>query len=163
MSSVRIQTAGHFGVDRGRPVIDDQEPDEVLVLKGDQVLTFEVEDPDLETGRSGTGVAPAGIIAYAGPSYSRRTWDASDGPPGVMYDDGLVTVPTTVSRVRRGPAFDMRHTVIVSVPDGASPANRAATSFTFIRDTKVPTFAVSKSSRTSATRVRPPCWRASAG
>ena len=145
MPSVRIQTAGHFGVDRGRPVIDDQEPDEVLTLKDGEVLTFEVEDPDLETGESGTGVDATGIIAYAGPSFGRRTWDARDGSPGVIYDDGLVTVPTTVSRVRNGPAFDMRHTVIVSVPDGASPANRAATSFTFIRDTKVPTFAVSKS------------------
>ena len=142
MTRVRIQTAGHFGVDRGRPVIDDQQPDEVLVLKAGSMLTFEVEDPDLETGEEGTGIAPAGIIAYAGPSYTRRTWD---GSAQVDYSDGLVSVPTTVSRVRGGPAFDMRHTVIVSVPDGASPSNRSATSFTFIRDTEDPEFVVSKS------------------
>ncbi|MXX68732.1 MAG: hypothetical protein F4Y74_07215 [Gemmatimonadales bacterium] len=145
MSTVRIQTAGHFGVDRGSPVIDDQEPDEVLVLKGGTMLTFEVEDPDLETGEAGTGVNAAGILAWAGSSRSRAYW-IGDG--FVSESDGLVMIPTHVGRTSRVGASageDGRHTVSVAVPDGASPANYGVTSFTFVRDTKDPEFVVSKS------------------
>ena len=145
MSTYRIQSAAHFGVDRGRPVIDDQEPDEVLVLRDGSMLTFEVEDPDLETGEAGTGVNAGGILAWAGSSRSRRYWT---GDSFVSESEGLVTIPTHVGRtsvVGNEAGEDGRHTVAVAVPDGASPPNYASTSFTFVRDTKDPTFVVSKS------------------
>ncbi|WP_420441528.1 hypothetical protein [Candidatus Palauibacter sp.] len=138
LADTRIRSAGHFGVDRTAPVIDDQEPDEVITIRSGS-LTFQVEDPDLETGEAGTGVNDKMILSYAGgPAPDRRY---SSGTPD--YDDGLVTISSSVGRT--GTDGNGRHTVTALVPDNASPPNYAVTSFTFIRDTKAPTFVVSKS------------------
>ena len=146
MSQTRIQSAEFFGVDRGAPVVDNEEPDEVLVLKGGEVLTFDVEDPELESGEMGSGLKGADdIIAFAGSSYSRRYWDASGL---VTEQNGMVTIPSHVGRtsvVGQAAGEDGRHTVTVWIPDKASPANYGATSFTFVRDTKAPNFVVSQS------------------
>ena len=143
LGATRIRSAGHFGVDRGAPVIDDEQPDEVLALKADAMLTFEVEEPDLETGEPGSGLDNGDVDAWAGssnPGSNRVYWTHE-----TTVDDGLVTVPTVVGRSSRGGDEEGRHTVYVRTYDMASPPNSATTSFTFIRDTKSPTFVVSKS------------------
>ena len=56
LSRVRIQSAANFGVDKTSPNIDDLQPDEELVLMDGAMLTFEVDDPELETGENGSGI-----------------------------------------------------------------------------------------------------------
>ena len=163
MTRTRIRAAAFFGVDRGAPVTDNEEPDEELVLKGGEMLTFDVEDPDLETGELGSGVKNAGIIAFSGPSLGRAYWVGSSLVS--VDDEGRATIPSHVGRtsvVGLSAGEDGRHTVTVWIPDNASPSNYGATSFTFVRDTKAPTFTVS-SSQSDIGRTNSPTVVASVG
>ena len=100
LSRVRIQSAKFFGVDKTAPEIDDLVPDEELVLMDGAMLTFEVDDPELETGENGSGLNEESPWAYWGPSSSwsqRYFYSTQDGAPaGVVsdVDGGVVTIAT---------------------------------------------------------------------
>ncbi|MYG50588.1 MAG: hypothetical protein F4164_14725 [Gemmatimonadales bacterium] len=130
-----VQTANYFGVDRTRPVIDDVEPEaDGLILKDGEMITLEVEDPDLGTGEPGSGFA--GIAAYTGP-VARPTWQQGfqAGSPRFQPDaEGVVSIPTTAN------GRDGTHAMTIIAYDNASRSNRRSTSITYIRDTEAPSF-----------------------
>ncbi|WP_419858167.1 hypothetical protein [Candidatus Palauibacter irciniicola] len=123
----RIRTATTFGVDRTAPEISRERPSEPIVLSSNS-LFFEVEEPRLETGEDGSGLASA-VRAWAGSSSrtsSRVYWRGS-----AMADNGSVEIdiePTAGSTFAR----ERSHTVYADVADNAG--NYTSTSFTFIRD-----------------------------
>ena len=129
-----VQTANFFGVDRTPPEIDDLEPDEDgLILTGDAMVMLEVEDPDLETGEPGSGVAQ--VLYFTGPS-NRPT----SGPTAATIGaDGVVQIPTTAN------GRDGTHSMTILVRDGASRYNQSVTGVTYRRDTAAPTFTAGSS------------------
>ncbi|WP_419862122.1 hypothetical protein [Candidatus Palauibacter sp.] len=148
LSRVRIQSAEFFGVDKTAPEIDDVEPDEELVLMDAADLTFEVEDPELETGEAGSGFNGAATRAYWGTSWSNRYFrtgygDATDPGNVIAEDGGVVTIETNtgVAAADR----EQRHVVNVEVRDNAVPPNLGNVSFAYTRDAKAPTVSLSKS------------------
>ena len=136
-----IQTASHFGVDKGDPELSDFEPDETgLVLGAGKMLSFDVEDPELATSEPGSGISEVRWwIGTRGYTHSTTTVKGT-----ATITNGAVSIDTDLT----GPASttgEGSRTVNVQVRDGAVPVNTASTSFSFIRDTKSPTFALSRS------------------
>ena len=147
LSRVRIQSAEFFGVDKTPVEVDDLVPDEELVLMEGAMLSFEAEDPELETGEDGSGFNGAATRAFWGTSWSNRYFrtgygDADD--PGIItVDDGVVMIPTMtgVAAADR----ERRHVVNVEVRDSAVPPNTAGATFAYTRDAKGPGITLSKS------------------
>jgi len=148
LNNVRIRSAENFGVDKTGPEIDDLVPDEELVLMNGAVLTFEVDDPDLETGENSSGLDEESPWAYWGPSSSwsqRYFYSTQEGAAeGVVSDveDGVVTIMTDgddeIDKERR-------YVVVALVQDNAVPPNRSSTSFAYTRDSEGPAISLSKS------------------
>ena len=148
LSRVRIQSAEFFGVDKTGPAIDDVEPDEELVLMAGADLTFEVDDPELETGENGSGFNADATRAYWGTSWSNRYFrtgygDATDPGNVIAEDAGVVTIETNtgVTAADR----QQRHVVNVEVRDNAVPPNLGNVSFAYTRDSNGPGITLSKS------------------
>ena len=134
-----IGTAAYFGVDKGAPVVTDVEPDAPAVLKRNSILSFETEDPDLATGESGSGI-------WATRWYLGATYKGAFGGSAASLAGS--TLGLTKDGAYRVTAFS---------EDNSSPGNRTRVNYSFTRDTKAPTFTVSKSQsnigNTQATRV----------
>ncbi|WP_420616085.1 hypothetical protein [Candidatus Palauibacter sp.] len=152
LSRVRIQSAANFGVDKTAPAIEDLQPDEELVLMEGAMLTFEVEDPELETGEDGSGLANTASTpdVYWGPSTVFRnryyySHDDPDGPPAGLIDltNGVVTVATNTGNADADK--DRKYVVVAEVRDQAVPPNAASAVFTYTRDSKGPGVTLSKS------------------
>ncbi|MDE0179367.1 MAG: hypothetical protein OXP36_12330, partial [Gammaproteobacteria bacterium] len=149
LGNVRIQSASNFGVDRTAPEVDDLLPDEELVLMDGAVLTFEVDDPDLETGENSSGLDEESPWAYWGPSSSwsqRYFYSTQDGAPsGVVsnVEDGVVTIATNTGDSEADK--ERRYVVVALVQDNAVPPNRSSTSFAYTRDSEGPAVSLSKS------------------
>ena len=149
LNNVRIQSANNFGVDKTPPEVDDLVPDEELVLMEGAVLTFEVDDPDLETGENGSGIDEENTWAYWGPSSSwsqRYFYSAQDGAPeGVVSDvvDGVVTISTDTGDEEADK--ERRYVVVAAVHDNAVPPHRTTAVFTYTRDSEGPAITLSKS------------------
>ena len=150
LSRVRIQSAEFFGVDKTPPAVDDLEPDEELVLMDGADLTFEVDDPELETGEDGSGFNGAATRAHWGPSssWSQRYYttghDGSPADPNVIaVAGGVVTIETKTGDAAAD--RERRHVVTVEVRDNAMPPNLGSASFAYTRDSKGPGITLSKS------------------
>ncbi|WP_420633747.1 Ig-like domain-containing protein [Candidatus Palauibacter sp.] len=126
---VPIQSASPFGVDRTPPDIDNEAPDETLVLRDGTWLTFEFEDPDLESGDDGSGVNSDSIEVWTGSSFARKTWGGYAIEGYAEIQDGDLAI-IDIDELAEG----RRHTVNVAVPDLATPPNRADVRFIFTRD-----------------------------
>ena len=103
------------------------------------VLSLDVEDPDLATGEPGSGIDEVrwwvGSRSYTHPlTRVKGTVDASSGT--VEINTNLTAAASTSGEGARR--------VNVQVRDGATPVNATSTSFSFIRDTKPPTFTLSR-------------------
>lgn len=135
LPGVPIGSRAYFGVDKGKPVVSDVEPDVsgIVLMKG-EALSFDAEDPDLATGEDGSGV-------------SRYLWKVGRG----QYAAGGSSFGTAGLRT------DGSYSITALVQDGASPRNSTAVPFSVTVDSKVPTFSISKSQsdigNTSATTV----------
>ncbi|MYH08909.1 MAG: hypothetical protein F4143_01850 [Gemmatimonadales bacterium] len=148
LSRVRIQSAEFFGVDKTSPDVDDLVPDEELVLMDGAMLSFEVEDPELETGEDGSGFNAAATRAFWGTSWSNRYFrtgygDADDPGDVITVDDGVVMIETVTGNAAAD--RERRHVVNVEVRDSAVPPNLAGASFAYSRDAKGPGITLSKS------------------
>ena len=149
LNNVRIRSANNFGVDKTPPEIDNLVPDEELVLMEGAVLTFEVDDPELETGENGSGIDADSTHAYWGPSasFSQRYFYSAqdDAPPGVVSDvvDGVVTISTDTGDEEADK--ERRYVVVARVHDNAVPPHRTSAVFTYTRDSKGPGVSLSKS------------------
>ena len=149
LNNVRIRSAENFGVDKTGPEIDDLVPDEELVLMNGAVLTFEVDDPDLETGENSSGLddgKPLGVLGSQ-QQLVPALFLQHPGlalPAGVVSDveDGVVTIMTDgddeIDKERR-------YVVVALVQDNAVPPNRSSTSFAYTRDSEGPAVSLSKS------------------
>ena len=126
-STARVQSAGEFGVDRTAPEVSRLRPDETLVLATD-MLTFEAEDPPLETGEPGSGFAVLG-----GQRFFSGAWRT--GGSNVVASNVDEDVTLNVRALDDG-----SHAVRGLVGDRAAPTNWNAAVFEFVRDTKAPTF-----------------------
>ncbi len=124
-STERIQSGGEFGVDHTAPEVSRLNPDEEVVLSVDAV-TFEAEDPALETGEDGSGLGRVVGQRYRSGRYRSEVVSATRN-----NDD----VTANISGLDEG-----SHAVRVLVGDAASPTNWGAAFFDFTRDTKAPTF-----------------------
>ncbi|WP_419862118.1 hypothetical protein [Candidatus Palauibacter sp.] len=150
LSNVRIQSANNFGVDKTPPEIDDLVPDEELVLKDDAMLTFEVEDPDLETGEPGSGIDEDNTWAYWGPntSWSQRYFFSGSGDDRNTdvvsnVENGTVTIDTNTGN--EDADKERRYVVVAAVHDNAVPPHRSVAVFTYTRDSKGPEVTLSAS------------------
>ena len=126
-STARVQSGGSFGVDRNGPEVSRLSPDEEVVLSVNEV-TFEAEDPELETGEDGSGLTRVVGQRFRSGRYRSEVIRASE-------DDGDVTA--NVSGLDDG-----AQSVRVLVGDAALPTNWGFAIFDFTRDTKAPTFTV---------------------
>ena len=148
LSRVRIQSAEFFGVDKTSPEVDDLVPDEELVLMDDAMLTFEVEDPELETGEDGSGFNGDATRAFWGTSWSNRYFRTgygdADDPGDVITVDGDVVIIETNTGVTAADR-QRRHVVNVEVRDRAVPPNLAGATFAYTRDGDGPGVTLSKS------------------
>ncbi|WP_419858171.1 hypothetical protein [Candidatus Palauibacter irciniicola] len=148
LSRVRIQSAEFFGVDKTSPDVDDLVPDEELVLMDDATLTFEVEDPELETGEDGSGFNGDATRAFWGTSWSNRYFRTgygdADDPGDVITVDGDVVIIETNTGVTAADR-QRRHVVNVEVRDRAVPPNLAGATFAYTRDGDPPGITLSKS------------------
>ena len=143
LGNTRVQS-GDFGVDRGAPELRRLRPDETLVL-GTDMLTFEANDPDLETGEDGSGLPDmigTGANAIVGGVLGQR-YSSSDADY-VTNSDVAATRPNLdedvsvdISGLAEG-SHDLR----ILVGDDATPTNWNAAFFEFVRDTEDPTFTV---------------------
>ena len=124
-----IGTINYFGVDKGRPVVTDVQPDSRMVLKRDAFLTFEAEDPDLATGEAGSG-------------YWATRWFVGTKFIAAL---GNTTKLKSVSQARLGLTKDGAYGVTALAEDNANPGNRTTVRYSFVRDGLAPTFTVSKS------------------
>ena len=113
-------------------------------------LTFEAEDPDLDTGDDGSGLAESRIRAWWGrvSGYDNRYFEAraaGDDVTGdaIAVDDGFVTIATDLDDDEAGD--DRRHVVTVEVPDTSSPPNASYVSYVYTRDSEAPTLTLSRS------------------
>ena len=120
----RVHT-GRFGVDKTAPEVDRLNPDEEVVLNASMV-TFNAEDPELETGEEGSGIGRVSGYRYCAGSW----WDCPI-PAAVTEGDGSITV---------GGLDDGSYDVRALVRDNATPANTSVPSYSFTLDTKAPTF-----------------------
>ncbi|MDE0177869.1 MAG: hypothetical protein OXP36_04670 [Gammaproteobacteria bacterium] len=156
LSKVRIRSANNFGVDKTPPEIDNLVPDEELVLMDGAALTFEVNDPELETGERGSGFDGA-ARAYWGPnsSWSQRYFDTGhdedeDGnllpadPDIIMVAEDVVTISTNTGADTE-PEKQRRYVVTAEVRDNAVPPNFTEVSFAYTRDSEPPGVSLSKS------------------
>ncbi|MDE2664413.1 MAG: hypothetical protein OXI39_15605 [Gemmatimonadota bacterium] len=135
-----IQTGAAFGVDKGDPELSDIEPDEAgLVLRAGAMLSLDVEDPKLATGEPGSGIGEVrwwvGSRSYTHP-LTRVKGTAT-------VSDGAVEINTDLTAAASSSGEGAR-TVNVQARDSATPVNASSTTFSFIRDTKAPTFTLSK-------------------
>ena len=126
-STPRVQSGGEFGVDRTPLEVSRLRPDETLVLATD-MLTFEAEDPPLETGEAGSGFSRLGAQRFYSGDW--RSTNANVTASNVEED-----VTLNVSALDDG-----SHAVRGLVGDGALPTNWNVGVFQFVRDTKAPTF-----------------------
>ena len=126
-STPRVQSAGEFGVDRTAPEVSRLRPDETLVLARD-TLTFEAEDPPLETGEPGSGFSELRGQRFFSGAF--RT-DGSNVTASNVDEDVILDV---------GALDDGSHAVRGRVGDRARPTNWNTAVFEFVRDTKAPTF-----------------------
>jgi len=163
LSRVRIQSAEFFGVDKTPPAIEDLSPDEELVLMEGANLTFEVEDPELETGEDGSGIEDGSRVtedgspipgpdAYWGPTTA---WDNryfysgdDDARDGIVTLDGGISGGVVMIETDTGNEDadkDRRYVVVSEVRDRAMPPNTATAVFAYTRDSKGPGITLSKS------------------
>ncbi|MYC87866.1 MAG: hypothetical protein F4X22_06465 [Gemmatimonadales bacterium] len=124
-STARVQSGGEFGVDRTTPEVSRLNPDEEVVL-GVDAVTFEAEDPELETGEDASGLGLVVGQRYRSGRYRSEV---------VLATRSGGDVTANISDLGEG-----SHAVRVLVGDGALPTNWAAAFFNFTRDTKAPTF-----------------------
>ena len=152
LSRVRVQSAAFFGVDKTPPAIDDLQPDEELVLADSAMLTFEVDDPELETGENGSGINITSPDAYWGPNTAWRDryfYSNQDGAEeGIVTLDGsenggVVTIDTNTGDDETNK--QRRYVVVSEVRDNAVPPNTANAVFTYTRDSEGPGITLSKS------------------
>ena len=152
LSRVRIQSAENFGVDKTPPAIEDLQPDEELVLMDDAMLTFEVDDPELETGEDGSGINTISPDAYWGPNTAWRDRyfysGDDDAEAGIVTLDGnenggVVTIATNTGNADADK--DRKYVVVSEVRDNAVPPNTANAVFTYTRDSEPPGITLSKS------------------
>ena len=152
LSRVRIQSAANFGVDKTPPAIEDLSPDEELVLMMGANLTFEVEDPELETGEDGSGINVTSPDAYWGPTtvYRNRYFYSGDDDArdGIVTLDGGISGGVVMIETDTGnddADKDRRYVVVSEVRDRAMPPNTATAVFAYTRDSKGPGITLSKS------------------
>ena len=152
LNRVRVQSAAFFGVDKTPPTVEDLEPDEELVLMEGAMLTFEADDPELETGEDGSGLANDADTptpdAFWGPNtvYRNRYFYSGDDDAAagiVMLEDGMVTIKTNTGNADAD--RDRKYVVVAEVRDQAMPPNYANAIFTYTRDSEAPTVSLSKS------------------
>ncbi|MDE2879114.1 MAG: hypothetical protein OXO55_09430, partial [Gemmatimonadota bacterium] len=143
LGNVRIQSAAAFGVDKTPPEVTDVEPEGEVVFKGRgttasptaEFIFFDANDPDLETGDEGSGCclftpqryySGAYRTANAGWSVSSRFGDDTYGGSIAGLDDGAYRL--------RAIAWDR-----------STPGNGSVALYSFVKDTKAPTFSLGAS------------------
>jgi hypothetical protein len=124
-STERVQSGGEFGVDRTPPEVSRLNPDEEVVLNANTV-TFETDDPALETGEDGSGLGRVVGQRYRSGRYRSEVVEAMRSNDDVTID---------ISGLEEG-----SQAVRVFVGDNAYPTNWNVAYFNFVRDTKAPTF-----------------------
>ena len=127
-----LQTA-NFGVDMTKPVMSEADPDNDMVFSAFPTLTFDVDNPDLASGDDSgdlTGTAKIGKE-----SVGTVTFDGRDDR------EGTVKLDATAKALEKEGA----KAVVVTVSDGATPANTASHTYKFAWDKTPATLTISRS------------------
>ena len=138
LGNVRVQSANAFGVDLTPPEVTDVEPEGEVVFKGRgtttsptaEFLFFDANDPDLETGDPSSGCCFFTPQRYYSGAYrsTNAGWRVSSRFGDDTYGGSIDALDDGAYRLR------------AIVWDRSEPGNASVAAYSFVKDTKAPTF-----------------------